>query len=120
MQALTCEEFLNDLCPNVRPIIAAVMECKCGCEALNVLYNRPRTWTETADIAYHLRQPVEVVAATLEQLNYFMVLSRRDIFGMEFYRLTENKDILHALDQYWTWREVWRSRWQETQNVLKL
>lgn len=120
MNAITREEFLNDLCPNVRPTIASIMECECGCEALDLLYKRPRTWTETADIAYHLRQPVEQVAATLERLDYYLVLNRRDIFGMAFYRLTEDLGILHALNQYFIWREVWRSRWQQTQDALKL
>lgn len=120
MNALTREEFLEDLCPGVRPIIAAVMECECGCEALDLLYNRPRTWLETTDIAYHLGQPVDKTIATLERLHYFLVLNRRDIFGIAFFHLTENQEILQALDQYWTWREVWRSRWQQTQDTLKL
>lgn len=120
MNALTREEFLEDLCPSVRPIIASIMECEGGCEALDLLYKRPRTWLETADIAYHLGHPVDQTAATLERLYYFMVLKRRNIFGIAFYHLTENQQILEALDQYWTWREVWRSRWQQTQDALKL
>ena len=120
MNTITREEFLDDLCPRVRPIIAAIMECECGCEALDVLYSRPRTWTETADLAYHLRQPVEQVVPTLERFLSVGVLSRRDLFGMVFYRLTEDQEMRQALDQYWTWREVWRRHWQETQNALKL
>lgn len=113
-------EFLEGLCPQVRPLIAAVMECECGCEALDLLYSRQRTWMETADIAYHMRQPVEQIVTVLERLHYFLVLDRRDIFGMVFYHLTKNQEILQALDQYWTCRELWRSRWQETQDALKL
>lgn len=119
MNATTLEEFLDDLCPHVRPVIASIMECEGGCRALDLLYSRPRTWLETADLAYHLQQPLEQVIPTLEQLVYFRVLSRRAIFGMAFYRLTEDEEILQALDQYWTWREVWRARWQETQVALK-
>lgn len=119
MNAVTREEFLQDLCPSMRPIIASVMECDCGCEALDLLYKRPRAWLETADIAYHLGQPVDKTAATLERLHYFLVLNRREIFGIAFYHMTDNQEILKALDQYWTWREVWRSRWQETQSALK-
>lgn len=120
MKGLTRQEFLEDLCPRVRPIIASIMECECGCEMLDLLSSRPHTWMETADIAYHMRLPAEQIVATLERLQNYMVVNRRDIFGMVFYHLTENEEILEALDQYLTWRGVWRARWQQTQNALRL
>ena len=61
-----------------------------------------------------------MVVPTLERFLHVGVLNRRGIFGMVFYRLTEDPAMREALDQYWTWREVWRSHWQETQHALKL
>ncbi|MBI4674535.1 MAG: hypothetical protein HY741_23055 [Chloroflexi bacterium] len=117
---MLAEDFLDDLCPRVRPLVAHILSCGCGCAALDLFQNRPRTWNETADIAYHLQQPTEEVIQDLNLLADLGVIDRRDSLGMTFYRLTEDKEILQALDQYWTSREVWRARWQETRVALEL
>lgn len=120
MNHITAEDFLDDLCPRVRPLIEHILNCGCGCEALDLFQNRPHTWNETADIAYFLQLPTERVVRTLDLLSELKVIECRDVLGTTFYRLTEDSEILDRLDQYSTWREVWRSQWQEMQNALKL
>lgn len=120
MHDKTRDEFLNDLCPHIRPIIIQIMTCDCGCEALDLFQKRPRTWNESADIAYLLKRSVQEVIPTLHHLLDLNVIQYREIFGTPYYRLTEDTEVLEALDQYWTWRGVWRSGWQQMQSSLKL
>lgn len=120
MSDKTQDEFLNDLCPRIRSTIVHIMNCDCGCEALDLFQKRPRTWNETADIAYLLKRSAQEIVPTLNHLLAFKVIQQREISGTPFYRLTENTEILEGLDQYWTWRDVWRSRWQEIQSSLRL
>lgn len=116
----TQEEFLKDLCPRVRAIIEHIMDCSCGCEALDLFQKRPRSWNECKDIAFYLKRPTEDVASTLNLLHDLGAIQSREIFEMTFYHLTDDSEILEALDQYWTWRELWRSRWRQMQSSLKL
>lgn len=116
----TCDEFLKDLCPRVRPLIAQIMACECGCELLDLFQTRPHTMLELADVIYHVNLPRETVVSTLELLQALRVIERREILDTTFYRLTHDTEILAALEQYWTWRQVWQGRWQEVRDALKI
>ena len=119
MDDVTREEFLSDLCPRVRPLIVQLMDCECGCEALDFFRTRPRTWLETADIAYHLSQSGQDVAVALGALTQIGVVERQEILYTAFFSLTRDAEILDALDQYWVWRDTWNTRWHRVRETLK-
>lgn len=116
----TREEFLNDLCPRVRPLVAQIMECGCGCELLDFFQTRRHTMLELADVIYYAKLPAENVVSTLELLQVLAVIQRREVLDTAFYRLTEDAEILAALEEYWMWRQVWQVRWQEVRGALKI
>lgn len=116
----TRDEFLNDLCPRVRPIIAQIMECECGCELLELFRTRPRTLLELADVIYHAKLSSEDVSRALEQLHTLAIIERREVLDTKFYCLTQEAEIIAALEQYWTWRQVWQARLQEVRGALKI
>lgn len=110
---------MSDLCPRARPLIVQVMDCACGCEALDFFRTRSRTWLEVADIAYYMSQTEKEVAVALHALTHIGVTERREIFDTAFYSLTRNAEVLEALDQYWLWREEWNARWRRVNGTLK-
>ncbi|MDL1894710.1 hypothetical protein FBQ82_00410 [Anaerolineae bacterium CFX7] len=116
----TRDEFLNDLCPRVRPLIAQIIECECGCELLDVFQTRPRTMLELADVTYHVKLSQTDVVPTLELFQALAVIERREILDTTFYRLTQDAEIIAALEQFWTWRQVWHANIQEVRSALKI
>ncbi len=116
----TRDEFLNDLCLRVRPLIAQIMHCECGCELLDVFQTRPRTMLELEDVIYYAKLPSENVATTLELFQMLAVVERREILDTTFYRLTQDAEIIAALEQYATWRQVWYANMQEVRSALKI
>ncbi|MCC7165613.1 MAG: hypothetical protein IT331_24160 [Anaerolineae bacterium] len=120
MHNKTRDEFLSDLCPRVRPLIAQIMQCGSGCELLDFFHTRPHTMLELADVVYYAKLPVENVVSTLELFQMLAVIERREILDTAFYRLTEDVEIIAALEQYWTWRQVWQGRWQDVRTALKI
>ncbi len=120
MDEKTRQEFLDELCPRVRPLAARVMDCACGCEALDLFRYRTRVWLETADIAHYLKQPIDHVVAALDDLTEIGILERRDIFGMAFYGMTQNEAVLNALEQFWAWRDEWQARLERVKGMLQL
>lgn len=119
MDNATREEFLSDLCPRVRPLIVQLMDCACGCEALDFFRTRSHTRLEVADIAYHMSQTEMEVAVALRALTQIGVVERQEIFDTAFYSLTRNAEVLEALDQYWLWRDEWNARWRRVKGTLK-
>ncbi len=120
MDEKTRQEFLGELCPRLRPLALRMMECPCGCEALDFFRYRTRVWLETADIAHYLHQPIDRVIAALNLLTEVGILERRDIFGVAFYGLTHNEEILNALEQFWTWRDDWLAHLERVKGTLQL
>lgn len=116
----TRDEFLNDLCPRVRPLIAQIMECECGSELLDIFHTRPHTALELADVIYYAKLPAENVISTLELFQWLAVIERREVLDTTFYRLTQDIAVIAALEQYATWRQVWQGRWQEVRSALKI
>lgn len=120
MEEITGQEFLNELCPLLRPVARRVMECPCGCEALDFFRFRTRVWLEAADIAHHVRQPVDQVIVALNLLGELGILERRDILGVAFYGMARNEQILNALEQFWAWRDDWHMRLERVRGTLQL
>ena len=120
MDEKTRQEFLNVLCPRIRPIAARVMDCACGCEALDLFRYRTRVWLEIADIAHYLKQPLDHVVGALDLLTEIGILERRDIFGMAFYGMTRNQQVLNALEQFWAWRDEWHVQLERVRGTLRL
>ncbi len=120
MDEKTRQDFLDELCPRLRPIVRRVMDCACGCEALDFFRYRTRVWLETADIAHYLRQPVDQVVAALNLLTAIGILERRDIFGIAFYTMTQDEEILNALDQFWAVRDDWYAHLEQVKGTLRL
>ncbi len=115
------QQFLDELCPRLRPLIAGVMDCECGCEALDFFRRRPLTWLEASDIAYHLRQPNDQIAAALNRLSALGLLERFTVLGSwTFYGLTRSAEILNALEQFWAWRDDWHTRMDRLKHELQL
>ncbi len=120
MDAKTCQEFLDELCPRLRPIARRIMSCTCGCEVLDFFRYRTRVWLEAADIAYHLRQSTNQVVAALNLLTAIGLLERREIFGVAFYAMTQEQEVLNALDQFWAVRDDWYARLEQVRGTLRL
>ncbi|MBI4790365.1 MAG: hypothetical protein HY782_25310 [Chloroflexi bacterium] len=121
MRDQTQQDFLNALCPKLRPLIARVLECDCGCQVLDFFRQRPRAWLQMSDIAYHLRQTpqqtIVILNVLVEQgiVEHFTVLNR-----WTFYGLSQRHEILRALDQFWTWRDHWHARMEQVKDALQL
>jgi len=109
MSATVRAEFLNDLCPQVRPLIADLMNCDCGCEILEFFRRRPLTSLQASDIAYHVRQSQAQVAETLNLLVGAKVIEPQKVLDFTFYGLTHDLEIQRALEQFWVWRDHWHT-----------
>ena len=121
MNESTRQELLSELCPRLRPLIARVMECECGCEVLDFFRQRPLAWLEAPDIAYHLRQSQAQVIEALNQLTEAGILERFTVLSRwTFYGLARNAGILQALEQFWSWRDDYSTRLERAEGALKL
>lgn len=117
----TQQEFLNELCPQLRPLIARLLETECGCQALDFFRHRPRAWLQVTDIAYYLRQPPQQTMATLDVLIEEGILERFTVLDTwTFYGLSRRHQILQALDLFWTWRDSWHARMEQVKGALQL
>jgi hypothetical protein len=120
MDAQTLTEFLNELCPRLRPLITRVMDCPCGCETLDLLRLRARTWLTASDIAYHVNASIEHVQVALELFVSAEIVERHDVMQWTFYALARDEGIQTALEQYWLQRDDWRDRVTRMQETLHL
>lgn len=121
MQDLTQQEFLNELCPRLRPLIAHVLECDRACQVLDFFRRRPLAWLEASDIAYHLHHPQDETTEILKQLTEAGLLDRFTVLNSRtFYGLPQRGDILQALDQFWGWRDHWKAQLEQVKDVLQL
>ncbi len=116
----TRQVYLDELCPRLRPIAQRVMDCPCGCEALDFFRYRSRVWLETADIVHYLGLRLDQGVAALNLLTELGILERRDIFGVGFYGLTHDEQVLNALEQFWAWRDDWHTRLEQVKDTLQL
>lgn len=119
MDTQTLTEFLNELCPRLRPLIARVMDCPCGCETLDLLRLRQRAWLTASDIAYHVNAPIEQVQAALELFVSASVVERHDVMQWTFYSITRDERMQRALEQFWLQRDDWRDRMMRVQETLR-
>ena len=119
MAPRTLDEFLNELCPRARPLIAQIVERESECEVLDFFRRRPRTWLEVDDIAYHLRRPHAQVNEMLCWLANAEIVQCRTISSLTFYGLTCDLECLGALEQFWAWREDWHSHLEWVKHNLR-
>jgi DNA-binding IclR family transcriptional regulator len=121
MHDKTQQEFLNELCPHLRPLIARVLECECGCQTLDFFRRRPLAWLEASDIAYHLHRPPNETTEILKRLTEAGVLERFTVLDSRtFYGLSQRHEILQALDQFWAWRDHWDAQLEQVKDALQL
>lgn len=120
MDEVTRQQFLDELCPQIRPLIARLMDCACGCEILELFRRRPLTSLQASDIAYHLRLPQPQVIEGLSLLVDAGVIECRGILDFTFYGLTHDSEIQRALEQFWVWRDHWRTRLERVRSGLQL
>lgn len=114
-------DFLNELCPNVRPLIAQVLECECGCQALDFFRRRPRAWLGASDIAYHLGQPLDRTMTILNRLTEAGILEGFTVRNTwTFYGLSQRTEVLRALDQFWAWRDDRLAQIEQVRDALQL
>ncbi len=116
----TRQEFLNDLCPRIRPLIACTMDCPCGCETLDLLRVRSNTWLTASDIAYHVSAPIEHVQAALDLFVRTGFVERLEAVGWTFYAIARDGKTPIALEQFWLQRDDWRDRVTRVQATLRL
>jgi hypothetical protein len=110
MDEETREEFLNDLCPRIRPLVANLMDCDCGGAVLDFFRQRSHGWLQATDIAYHLRRPNGLVIAALNRIAETGIVERHRVLNMIFYGLTEDENLKRAIEQFWICRDDWQSR----------
>ncbi len=120
MNDLTLQEFLAELCPRLRPVVARVMDCRYGCEILDFFRHRRLVWLEAADIANYVSAPLDQVGGAVDQLARLGLLEHRDVLGNAYYGLTHDAEILNHLEQFWTWRDDWSEHWQRAKGELRL
>jgi len=120
MDEVTREKFLEELCPRLRPLIARVMECSYGCETLDLLRLRARTWLTASDIAYHVNAPLAPVQEALALFVSAGIVERHDVMRLSFYAITSNGRMQIALEQFWLQRDDWRDRVAQVQETLRL
>ena len=121
MQDKTQQDLMSELCPNLRPLIARVLECECGAQTLDFFRRRPRAWLQMSDIAYHLRQTPKQTMAILNLLAEEGILERFTVLNTgTFYGLSQRHEILRALDQFWDWRDYWHAHLEQVKDALQL
>lgn len=117
----TQQELLDELCPQLRPLIGGVMKCQHACQALDFFRGRPHAWLQVSDIAYHLDLPAATTEHVLNRLRELGILERITVLDQfMFYGLSHQEETLRFLDQYWSWRDVWRSQLEQVKSVLRL
>lgn len=116
----TRKEFLGELCPRLRPVAARVLDCTWGCEALDFFRYRKRAWLDTADIAHYVGVPEDQAIDALNLLTEVRILQRQDIFGVAFFSMTQNEEVLKGLEQFWTWRDDWLGKLEKVRGALHL
>jgi len=120
MDAQTLTDFLNELCPRLRPMIARVMDCSYGCETLDLLRLRQRTWLTASDIAFHVNAPIAIVQEALALFVSTGIVERHDVMQWSFYAITHDQRMRIALEQFWLQRDGWRDRVAQVQETLRL
>lgn len=116
----TLQDFLDEFCPRLRPMIARLLACECACNALELFRTRPRVWLEASDIAYYLGQPLEKTLQTLDQLLEMRIVERHLILDYTFYGLTRDQAVLDLIEPLWLLRDEWRLHLARLTRELKL
>ena len=109
MELRTLDELSNALSPRARALITQIMQRDCACQLLDLFHQRPRTWLQVEDIAYYLRCPLTQTDQVLSWLADTQVVQSHSVSGLTFYSLTEDSELVGALEQFWSWRENWFS-----------
>ncbi|MCL4394267.1 MAG: hypothetical protein M1482_05595 [Chloroflexi bacterium] len=121
MNDSTRQEFLNELCPRLRPLIARVLDCECACEVLDFFRQRSLTWLQASDIAYHLRRSESQAIDALDQLTDARLIERKAVLNSwTFYRLAHETELSQALEQFWLLRDDHLARLERAKDELKL
>ncbi len=120
MEEATRQGFLDELCPQIRPLIARLMDCDCGCNILEFFRRRPLTSLQASDIAYHVRRPRTQVIEALNLLAEIGVIECQQIPDFAFYRLTRDSEIQSALEQFWIWQDYWHTHLSRVRESLQL
>jgi predicted transcriptional regulator len=121
MNGSTRQEFLNELCPHLRPLIAQVLDCECACELLDFFRQRPITWLQASDIAYHLRRSESQAIDALDRLIDARLIERKAVLdSWTFYRLGYETEASQALEQFWLLRDDHLARLERAKEELKL
>ena len=120
MDAVTRQYFLDELCPRLRTLIECVMDCDCGCEAVDFFRSRSLALAEARDIAAQVRLPLDQVLPSLDRLVELGIVERVMILNEPFYGLTRDPRARSALEQFWLMRDDWRGRMEQTRATLLL
>lgn len=120
MDSLSRQEFLDELCPQLRPLVERLMDCDCGCEVIDFFRYRTLTWIEASEIAGQLQLPTERAGQSLAQLAAIGIVDRFEVLDRAFFGLTRDPQALRTLEQFWLLRDGWRSQLEQARSALHL
>ncbi|MBI5030398.1 MAG: hypothetical protein HZB51_07715 [Chloroflexi bacterium] len=118
MELRTLDELSNDLSPHARSLITQIIQQENACQLLDLFQQRPRTWLEPEDIAFHLHCSLDQIDQALAWLSTTQVVQLHSILGFKFYGLTEDSEILNALERFWSWRDNWLTHLERVKDNL--
>lgn len=121
MRDETQQDFVDELCPRLRPIISSILKSDGACQALDFFRRRPRTWLQASDLSYYIRQPLKRTQLMLELLTQAGILEQFTVLNqLVFYGLSQHSESVRALDQYWACRDDWHARLEQVEDALHL
>jgi predicted transcriptional regulator len=119
MELRTSDTFLNELCPQVRPLITQIMEREEERDLLALFRRRPLTWLQVDDIAYYLQCSQAQVNEILNRLVDAGIVQDRFISGLTFFSVTNDSEISNALEAFWSWSDNWNAHLEQIKHHLR-
>ncbi|MBI3287040.1 MAG: hypothetical protein HYZ68_03235 [Chloroflexi bacterium] len=113
-------EALQDLSPQARTLAAHCFACPGACQALEHLYQHPRTTMSLEDWAYHLGRPEKEIANALHALEELTLAERLQVGGLIFYRLTPLREQRRTIEEFLVWRRKWAFQLSTLGDMFKI
>ncbi len=111
-------EFMSGLDENARELYLQARMLDGGCALLQFLHSRSNSLLTADDIAYHLRQPGQIVERNLRRLVELGWARRVDLGEMTWFGLAndpQRRNIVQALGR---WQELWFKRLLDLQHLI--
>ncbi len=109
---------LEELGAGTKDLFAQVSLFECGCSLLRFLDQHANTLMTIDDIAYHLVEPYEEVACSLEKMIEMGLVRRVEAAGLVLYGVSQEMDERRLIHDLCQWQDRWLARLAEIERVI--